>query len=231
MAITVYWACTEPEWMRATEPESVYKEFSKLDKTINNDISFCPSVKEYINNTFALRSLYDYEFEIDHNDNTVKSNLYTQDFFDAHVFVRRMEDKSFSFKQEFVFFTEEESLLMSAGIFPYLEDNNITERCTVIPGRVDIGKWFRIMDFAFFLKNKYSSFQIKEKEIFQYIKFDTEEKIVFKQFVANDLLKKYARDIDSSKLFRKRKSARLIDHYSLMKHKKLILKEIKNNLI
>ena len=32
---------------------------------------------------------------------------------------------------------------VTMSLSPYFEDNNITDRCIVIPGELDIGKWFR----------------------------------------------------------------------------------------
>jgi hypothetical protein len=129
----------------------------------------CPSLKDYMDNIFSIKSLYDYNFKLEKNTNQTLSNVYDQIFFDRHVIIRSQQERCFSFTQRFIFFTEDKSLTMSAGIFPFLENNNITKRCVVIPGIVDIGKWFRVLDFAFYLKNEYDTFQIEENEIFQYI--------------------------------------------------------------
>lgn len=231
MTITVYWACYEPEWMRAKEPEPVYQNFSRDKKNLDTQISLCPSVKDYMSNTFLMKSIYDYEFEVREGMDGAWTNTYNQEFYDNHVMVRSRENKLFSFLQKTIFFTEEDSLMMSGGIFPYLEDNNITQNCITIPGKFDIGKWFRMMDFAFFLRDGHDKFIIKSDEVYQYVHFDTNEKIVFKQFRMNETLHSYAKDILRSKDFKAKKVTALKDHYSLMKHKKSIIKEIKNNII
>ena len=231
MAIIVYWSCIEEEWLRAKEPQPIYSEFIKNEKDQTTGIKLCPAVKDYTKNTFSLKSIYDYKFETSENKDAVFSNLYDQNFFDQHVFVRSNLDKFFTFSQEFIFFTEEKSLQMSAGIFPYLEDNNITERCIVIPGQIDIGKWFRPIEFAFYLKSKYKEFKINEKEVYQYIKFNTEDKIIFKQFKANEKIKEYIKDVTNSKNFIKKQHRLITNYYDMLNHKKYIIKEIKNNLI
>jgi hypothetical protein len=231
MAINIYWASLEQEWLRAKEPEPVYKVFSKNKKNIESFISFCPAIKDFNFNTFAIRSIYDYEFLVGNNINGAWSPLYDQKFYDSHVEVRSLEDKLFSFSQKCVFFTEENSLLMSAGILPYFEDNEITKRCITIPGKFDIGKWFRSIDFAFYLKDGIDQFKIKEGEIYQYIKFDTKQKIIFKQFKSNQIIDKYITDVVSVKDFRRTKLRNLSEFYSTLKHKKYIIKEIKNNLL
>lgn len=231
MAITVYWACLESEWMRAEEPEPIYKNLMKEDKSKNIQLAYCPAVKDYMHNTFAIKSIYDYEYTINKSLTSVTSDLYSKKFFDQHVQVRSLSDKSFSFFQKYVFFTEEKSLKLSSGIFPYLEDNNITKTCIPIPGTFDIGKWFRNIEYAFFLRNDADKFKINEKEIYQYIKFDTDEQIIFKQFQINENLNKYLADILYAKEGRKQKMRELNNFYSMFKHKKYIINEIKNNLI
>jgi hypothetical protein len=233
MAITIYWTCLEEEWMRVKAPESVYKNFVKDSKNQKNNIIFCPATKDYMKNIFSIKSLYDYNFIInpEEDDNAAFSDLYNQKFFDDHVLVRSKKDKLFSFSQRISFFTEEKSLLMSAGISPFLEDNNITKRCIVIPGTFDIGKWFRQIEFAFYLKEYFNEFKIEENEIFQYIKFNTEEKIIFKQFKVNSKLQDFFNDIDGARKSRKSNLRLLSEYYSMMKNKKIIIKEIKNSLV
>jgi hypothetical protein len=157
--------------------------------------------------------------------------LYDQNFFDKHVIVRSEKEKLFSFTQHFIFFTEENSLKMSAGMLPFLEDNQITNRCIPIPGTFDIGKWFRLTEFAFYLKNNYNRFEIKEDDVFQYIKFDTEEKIIFKQFYVNEKIRKHVEEVIRAKNYRINKYRQLQNYYLMFNHKKEIMKEIKNNLI
>jgi hypothetical protein len=231
MSKIIYWACDENEWLRAKKPEPLYKNFIKEAKDKSLEVEFCPSIKDYMHNTFSIKSLYEYSFTLDKNTKQTMSDFYDQNFFDEHVLVRSQEEKCFSFTQKFIFFTEDKSLTMSAGIFPFLEDNNITKRCIVIPGTMDIGKWFRRLDFAFYLKNEYDTFKIDENEIFQYIKFDTKEKIEFKQFRVSQKLIDFSKDIEMSKNSRKLKNRILDSYYEMFNNKKQIIKEIKENLI
>ncbi len=230
MSIIVYWACNENEWFRAKEPESVYKNFVQNVKNNGTEMHMCPATRDYMKNTFSIKSIYDYNFDV-LDDGQIKSSLYDQTFFNKHVNVRSINDKLFSFSQDFVFFTEEKSLLMSASISPYMEDNNITKKCTTIPGTIDIGKWFRTLDFAFFLKKESDNFKIEEDEIFQYIKFHTNEKIVFKQFRANNKINEYLQDTSNARQSRILKPRTLNDYYKIFNNKKNVIKEIKKNLV
>jgi hypothetical protein len=230
MSITVYWSCLENEWMRSKEPQSIYKNFAKDIINKQNNIVSCPATKEYLRNIFGIQSLYDYNFQI-LKDGAVSSELYDQKFFDNHVLIRSREDKLFSFHQRFVFFTEEKSLLFSGGILPFLENNNITKKCITLPGTFDIGRWFRVLDFAFYLKKEYDSFDINKDEIFQYMQFHTSKKIIFKQFLPTDNIRKYLDYAIDSKSSKKSFIKSLDEYYLMLRHKKHIIKEIKRNLI
>jgi hypothetical protein len=227
--ITVYWTTINRERLRSAEPISLYKKYIKKKSSINASLNLCPAFKDYMNNMFGLQSIFDYEFRLDENGFSLKD--YDKDFFDKNIIVRSLEDKVFSFTQYHIFFTEEKSLEMSCGIQPFLEDNNITKRCSVIPGTMDIGKWFRGIDFAFVLKDEFNEFKIKEGEVFQYIKFNTDSKIKLKQFNMNDKLLDYADLVLSAKAHRRFKIRNLNEYYNMFNIKKNVLKEIKENLV
>ena len=232
MAITVYWASRDPDWLRAEEPVSIYKNFVKTEVAQNMNVTLCPSVKLYLKNMYGLKSIHEYSFEITEPDKAVISNFYDQDFFNNHVNIRSAKDKAFSFNQPFLFFTEESSLELSVGVFPSFENNFIAQNTSLIPGTMDIGKWFRPIDFAFYLKNDQNSFHIKEGDIFQYIQFHTKEKIVFKQFMINDKLSLFIDSVLKAKNHRvTNKLGNLEEYYNMLKSKKLIIKEIKDNLV
>jgi hypothetical protein len=232
MTIDVYWTAFGNEWFRAREPEPINKIFfnKKLHEN-NNLMNFnkCPFFNESLDNTFALRSLYDYSFKVENLQ--VFSNLHDQTFFDNRIIIRSIEKKCFSFLQEFIFFTEEETLEISCPEFPYLEDNNITKRCMPFVGKMDIGKYFRNIDFAFFLKDGYEEFVIEENEIFGYIKFLTEKKINFKQFYPSEKIIKYSK-ISKGTTYGLKSIYRPRSYfYDRFKMKKIILNEIKQNLL
>jgi hypothetical protein len=231
MTINVYWACAEDQWLMAKAPESVaslFYEKQYYEKT-NPDMQMngCPAFRNHLDNVFTMRSIYDYEFYI--KDSKLHSNYYNQEFFNKHVLMRSAEKKCFSFLQSYAFFTDSPSLEATIGELPFMEDNNITKRCIPIAGKYDIGKWFRTTEFAFFLKNDFDSFKIERDEIFSYIRFHTDEKINFIQFRWTDKLEEYKNDCFYINFFKYIKT--LENYYRNFRHKKLILKEIKNNIL
>jgi hypothetical protein len=233
MSITVYWGCNEYEWMRANAPtpvsKSYYSNFKPTDSSELTSINRCPAFNDYLFNLYELRSIYDYEFYLE--DGSVRSNMYSEQFFDDHVVIRDINQKWFSFSQQYIFFTEEPSLLMTTYEYPNFEDNNITKNCHTIPGQFDIGKWFRNTEFPFFLKKESNKFKIEENEVYSYIRFHTTEPINFVQFVITDKINGFLNDARNLNMNQRRKILPMNYMYNKFNHKSLILNEIKLNLI
>ena len=232
MAITVYWSCLEDDWIRAEEPEKVSKRF--YEKKIKDDdyrtplaVNHCPSFNGLLKNLYAVKSLYNYSFTIENN--SCVSEMYNQKFFDDHVLVRSMEKKFFSYFNKYIFFTDEKSLEMTAYEHPIFEENAITERCMILPGKYDIGKWFRNLELSFILKKDFNTFSVKNQDVMYYLRFHTKENINFKQFIMTDKLQKM---INSNLLANSQSKLGSLDSfYNIFKGKKYILKEIKENLL
>ena len=233
MTINVYWACCEDQWMLAEEPESVskilYNKKIINQKYPDSQINYCPAFNQNLNNLYALKSLYNYEFTVVKNDDSydVVSPVLTQEFYIKHVNVRDPENKFFSFRNAYIFFTDVDKLNVTFYEYPFLEDNNITSRCMIVAGQFDIARWFRNTEFAFYLKSNIDTFKISQGEIYSYIRFHTDEKIQFKQFRYTKLLKEYNEDGFALNGFMKN----LTNYYKHFRTKKLILEEIKKNLV
>jgi hypothetical protein len=229
----IYWACIEDEWMRATEPEPVIKRLlinKKSDKkNPGNNIAQCPSISLALHNMYAMRSIYSYNFKIDKGE--VLTDEYNQNFFNSHVTIRDLEQKFFSFSQYYIFFTEENSLEITAYIHPFAENNEVSRRTWSIPGSFDIGKWFRPLEFNFYLKDEFDEFSIKEGDFYTYIKFNTKDKIKFRQFLPSEKIKNYIGFSVGSQRNSKAGIKSLNDYYKMLTYKNKIIKEIKSNLI
>lgn len=227
-SINVYWSCIEKEWLRAETPVSVLSKFVSDNREIKNSVDVCPAFRLAHRNLFAIKSIYSYNFSVDQDK--IVTDMYDQEFYNRHVIIRNFNKKFFTFSQQYIFFTDSPSLEFTAGLPPYLENNNITDRCTVIPGQFDIGKWYRPIEFAFFLKSQYNDFKIEQGEMFQYVKFHTDKKINFIQFKETDILKSYLDDTMNIRMYKKNIFS-LDFYYKQFNLKKLILKEIKENII
>jgi hypothetical protein len=234
--MNVYWACTDDNWLRSETPESVLSLYFKSEKYDGKNqrlnLQYCPGFKDNLKNLFAIRSIHDYSFSIINNE--VVSPMQDQQFFDKHVLVRSIDKKAFSFNTPYLFFTDEKSLEMTTYEYPFFEENNITNACIPIPGKFDIGKWFRPIEFPFYLKDDVNEFKVNYKEIMFYLRFNTNKKINFKQFRTTELIDSFAKENMASAnglVNLLSQSNGLESFYKMMKTKKLILKEIKKNLI
>lgn len=226
----VFWACIEDPWMLAEQPEPVSKNFYekyKFDKSEPSSlINYCPAFNSNLENLYCLKSLYDYHFDI--RGDEVITDKFDQAFFNEHVHIRSIKNRFFSFRNKYIFFTNEPSLPVTFYEFPFLEDNNITQRCIIPAGIYDIGKWFRNSEFSFILKKDFNQFKIEKGEIYSYIRFHTRNKIEFKQFRYNQKLAEY--NNDGFQLTRN-PMKNLENYYKAFKNKKLILREIEESLI
>ena len=233
--MNIYWAVDNSKAigsLRAEEVETVYKNLFKDKDTSELQYNRCPAFKDYFNNVYGMKSLYTYKLTKEGEQYT--SSLYDQEFFDRHIHVHSAKEKVISFHQYTIFITDSPSLEMSVE-HPYFEDNKFTKTCYAIPGIVDIGKYYRFLDFAFHIKKEYNTFEIDEGDTQLYLRFHTKEKIRFKQYYMTDRLREYAFMVEHIKEFSSNKTSRPLSYfYKIYKKSNLknrILKEIKGNLV
>ena len=230
MAINVYWACFEDEWLRAKPPIEVKKLHFNTDAFQETEVIRCPATRDFLHNYYGLKSIYTYDIHMD--DDKLWSEQYDQTFFNNHVNIRSKTSKTkcLSFISRFIYFTDEESLLMSFEQ-PFLEDNSVNDTCIVFPGKFDIGKWFRPTDFAFRFKSKTNHFSVKENDIYCYLKFHTEEEIKFTQFRTSKAIFDFTLDVINARNNQPNKYRPLEYRYESFSTKNLILQEIKKNIL
>jgi len=102
----------------------------------------------------------------------------------------------------------------------------------VVPGRFDIGKWFRPMNMEFQLWEGVSEMKIAANEALCYIHFNTDKKIVFKKFIMTREMDKLLVSILRASPYRR--FARLSDRYRVFEQsqsKQRVLKLIQKQLI
>lgn len=244
MTIKVYWSTT-PEFvanLRAQEPESVLKrEILKKkarDASVkhqkgerNSEYEKCPAYQDVLRNIYSINSAYDFDFYVE-NDK-IKSKNYTAEQIGQRIDIRSADNRLFGINHEYILFTEESSL--KVNILPaFMESEGFAKENVVIPGTIDIGKWFRPLDCAWhFTKYSGDSFSIKQGDPLYYLQFETEDKIEFVQFDMTQDLTRYMGYVLNSKFF-KTKLYRLEDYYNMFTKNKLknkIVSEIKKNIL
>ena len=244
--ITIYWGVNTsylPEGIRAEAPIAILQKLirERIPKDSPSPMSYdkCPSIINELTNLYGLKPFCDYTLKFgravnytgDHEINDVTSPDYNQTFFEQIIKVRSLKRNLFELMLNFVFFTENPSLEMS--LLPaYLEDNSVSNSTIIIPGKIDIGKYFRSLSVAFHMKQKCNEIILSRKEIFQYVKFHTKEKLQFKQFLWTPEIDQMNSLMMSAKN-NKYDLMKLDYYYNIFKRfnfKKKILKSIKENL-
>ena len=236
--MNVYWTLDHTKAkgsLRVKEIEPVLKNINKNISKLGfrNGYTMCPAFRDYFNNVYGWKSIYTYSIKEDTKATGYKSDLYNQEFFNRHITIRSFEEKLISFYPYVSFVTDSPSLELSIE-HPYFEDNKFTSTCYVIPGILDIGKYYRHLDFAFHIKKDHKTFAVDEGEVLFYLRFHTKEKIKFKQYYMTDRLREYQNMITDIKQYSKSVSRPISFFYELYKKRNLknkILKEIRENLV
>ena len=234
--ITIYWGVNthdSPEGIRAESPIPILQKLfhERIPKDLAGEIQYnrCPAVIDELTNLYGMKSYFDYTLQF--GKDGVTSPDYNQDFFDKHVLVRSPKGNLFDFLQDIFLFTEEPSLEIS--LLPaYLEDNSVINSTIMIPGKIDIGKYFRALNFSFHMKQNCNEFIFNRKEIYFYVKFHTKKKLQFKQFLYTSEIYEIVRLMTAAKN-NKYDYMNLEYYYNIFyrfNFKKKILKIIKENL-
>ena len=234
--MNVYWTLDHSKVVGSLRVKEIEPVLKNLNKNISklgyrSGYNRCPAFRDYFHNVYGWRSLYTYS--IREENNTYKSDLYNQEFYDRHITIRSVKEKLISFYQYVSFVSDSPSLELSLE-HPYFEDNKFTATCYVVPGILDIGKYYRFLDFAFHIKKDYNTFSVDEGDILYYLRFHTKEKIKFKQYYMTDKLREYQHMITDIKEFSVSAPRPISFFYEIYKKSNLknkILKEIKENLV
>lgn len=185
----------------------------------------CPSFQDYIKNIFVIRSTNDYELTWDKKEKTLKSSMYDQKYFEKFVNIRNLSTGLFSYEEPKLMLFAEKSL--EATLLPPFFHNTLN-RSVVIPGTYDIGKHFRKLECALQLFDS-TKIIIKENDPLYYIKFNTQEKIIFKKFLFTQKCDELNKHLGIKKSLVKRTVP--LKWYYDRTSRDALLKEIKNNLM
>ena len=232
--ITIYWGANttySPEGIRADAPESILQKLfrHKNSKELEGDGDYkkCPALIDELKNVYGLKSYFDYTLKL--QSAGASSPDYDQEFFNKYFEVK--SSNLYFYRINFAFFTEEPSLEMS--LLPaYMEDNNVVNNTIMLPGKIDIGKYFRGLHFAFHMKENCNELTFNKDEICYYVKFHTQKKLKFKQFLWTPKLEEMGLQMMAAK-GGKYDYMNLDYYYNIFDRfnfKKKMLKNIKENL-
>jgi hypothetical protein len=212
------------------EPLTVTRVLTDIDTdSQKNNFRICPSFKDHLKNTYALRFPIDVDLEF--NEMGLSSTL-DQRILNDFVFVRNFTStqKFMGFSIRYIFFAE--TPLKMSLTHPYMSDNQFSKETRVVPGEFDIGRWFRNTDLAFLMTQ--SKLSVKRGDDFSYIKFLTDEPIELVRFEFTPELNRIQGDLLASKASLLGRSPKLSYYYEIFKnssYRSRILKEIKTNIL
>ena len=231
----VYWSyCNPYTQIRVDDPVNVFtnhfkkQELKDLLENYGQNYSRCPSVRDSLRNTFGLKSIYDYSYDVV-NDS---SDDFDQEFYDSVVMYRDAKSKLASFVFPYIFFAESDNLEMEM-LPAFMENNAFTKSANLVVGVFDIGQYFRALDAAFHAKENIVN--VEEGDIYSYVRFNTKKKIEFKRFEwTEEFTSIHNAPVTGVKQHRSKTFKPLQWYYDKqhrMKTKQKALKEIKKNLI
>ena len=227
--MNVYWTIDHTRIIGALNvqtPELVLKN-KPISETGYN---VCPAFNSYFHNVYGFKAMCSYSLGKSDDGHEYISH---GSILDKYVNVRSVDEQVISIFQAVSFVTDSPSLQMSMEN-PYFEDNKFTSSCYIIPGTLDIGKYYRCVDLAFRIKENHSWAAFDEGDIIYYLRFHTPEKINFKQYFMSDKVREYEimiTEIKSSFSPSPRPLSFFYDKYKKFNLKSKVMKEIKENLI
>jgi len=221
--------------------KSLYEEVTVDKVPLKDSLSDflrCPAFSDLAKNTFVHRAPVATNAKLDFArkrvNHVVDSHLDTMTHKVKLEFMREPSLRNRNLIQytwPIIFFSEQDSL-MATMTPPYFERTISSQYGVVVPGRFDIGKWFRPMNMEFQLWEGVSEIQVAAGEALCYVHFDTDKKIIFKKFIMTKEMDRLLISILRATPFRR--FARLSDRYRIFEQsqsKKRVLKLIQKQLI
>lgn len=187
MTINVYFG--EQKNRFVNEPQSVHKKFSLEQKEAkqkqNNrylqDVHLCPSVQRYYSNTFSVTSEFGWTLNWEPNNNMFISYDMNQEQFEHHFLPRNTKSGFISALLPELLIVPDKSV--EVEILPStLTNKNFNKDIQCISGTFNPHKHIRKMELAFIINEPNKKIKYRAGDDLFYIKFNTDEKIVFKRF-------------------------------------------------
>lgn len=232
VATTVYWTCVEDDSDQDPTPVSIqkryYDKYSYGVSGLNNQ-NRCPAFNSFLKNTYGLVSIYNFGFTLGNDGIEVPEYFFSKENIDR-LMIREINEKFFSWKQRYLFFSDADILKTTFYIPPFFENNFIYNNTIPLPGEYDISKWFRNSEFPFYLKG--DSFNINVGDIYAYIRFNTDDRVKMKRFNKTDKITDIWQSSVMSSSYKEKSSplSYFYDSFNKNKIKKELIKEIKQNL-
>jgi hypothetical protein len=243
--IKIYWAPVEedqqehPRWnILYTDPTNVLAgASSKKNRSVGTDsYLFCPSYKDVVQNMFSLnapiRSEYIYVESpapgekpelVFSGKGGLNGEIVRGPTLEGHLLMRA--------SMRWIFFAEEPITMELTP--PFLDKTENSQYGAIVPGRFDIGQWFRGINLEFQLWEGVNELKIEKGEPMAYVRFMTDRPVELVRFDMTNKLTKIADScVQAPSTFGLFGS--LQERYNIFnasKTNRLTLKHIKENLL
>ena len=137
----------------------------------------CPAYMDQMKNVYSVPSQFDFDVNVENYQvSSLGSEPLSQDFFDSYITTHSPKDRLYGIRQNVIFIAESDSLKVSQE-HPFLVDTKWARDVYTIPGKLDIGKYFRTLECAFIIRKNVKELHLKEGDPFYYMRFHTNKQI------------------------------------------------------
>jgi hypothetical protein len=237
--VNIYWAPfvsgESPDWnMLYSDPENIFDNLKKQSSPGIKSDSFltCPAVSDKFKKVYVLKNTLDSTFNFDQSQNITSLN---KDSSYVNLYSIRKptlkNTNSLVYKMQWIFFADEP--LVADFTAPYFHQPKYLNYGSVIPGKMDIGKWFRPYNTEIVTWEDNGFIEFKENEPLAYVSFNTDKHINLIRFNMNENLMKYAEScMNSPSTYGRNISlSKRYERFKNSKMNEMILKEIKNSAL
>jgi hypothetical protein len=231
--LNVYWSM-HGAVSKITYANLVFDKPKKLLKTLKpipeeKDLYLsCSAAQDLYKNTFVINSPFSSNINILGNE-----EAYTLDNQKGYWLLRDYTlDNRIRIDFDFghIFFAEEPVKMTMYP--PYMHKTKSMNNATVAAGRYDISKWFRPINPSFILWENEKSLSIEKDEPLVYIDFETDKKVILKQFdLTEELQSVINQNLFYRDMFPHTKLNELYDRFTRSNRHKLVSRLIKESLL
>lgn len=153
------------------EPTPVYKELSPSRDMGSDNYFKCPAFIDLCKNTYVVKAPFDLDVHYNQLNETLHISQ-AQDIYDLYCTNRPKGPnarKIITLPPRYLFYSDDDIMMESLPCF--LQNSKI--KWDLIPGKYNIGKWIRPIDFTIELHDEHHTLHFKKNDPLFYIRFTT----------------------------------------------------------
>ena len=217
------------------KPKILFSNFleDRSQKGGRDSFLSCPALSGFSKKTLEYYSPISCSYKYDFDASEIDFYPTSESYIEAKINTKPALNVGNSVILELKYYMFADQPLSTFFTSPHFTKSKYTQYGSVIPGRFDIGQWFRPYNFEVQMWDRQGEFHLVEGEPIFYTHFETDKPIIFKQFNLNPKLALMAKAcIDTSGLFgRNQPLLTRYKRFNSVGMREKILTEINKNLI